>query len=158
MIDQRLAVNFVPRPHRDMRKVAIIGSSGSGKSTLTTKLQKQLRIPLYHLDSLFWKPNWNRTSEQDWVGLQKRLVQEPEWIIDGNYGGTLDIRLDAADTILFLKYSRIQCLWGGLKRHILRNRVDRIRGCREKFDLEFYKGKTYAGSHLFSDVRHTHII
>ncbi|MBP1916276.1 adenylate kinase family enzyme [Lederbergia galactosidilyticus] len=39
-----------------MKKIAIIGSGGSGKSTLATKLGAILKIEVFHLDALFWKP------------------------------------------------------------------------------------------------------
>ena len=122
-----------------MKKVAIIGSSGSGKSTLAARLQRELDIPLFHLDVLYWRPDWVKTPKQDWVRLQKDITSRPEWIIDGNYGGTIDIRLNAADTIIFLRFSRLRCLWGILKRFVLRNRVDTISGCSEKLDFEFVK-------------------
>ena len=41
-----------------MNKIIVIGSSGSGKSTLSKQLSNILDIPVYHLDALFWKPNW----------------------------------------------------------------------------------------------------
>ena len=122
-----------------MTKIAIIGSSGSGKSTFANRLQKKLCFPLYHLDLLYWKPNWVRTPRLDWIQLQESIVKESAWIIDGNYGGTLDIRLRAADTIIFLKFSRIPCLWGVFKRFISRKRIDEIPGCKEKLDPEFIK-------------------
>ena len=41
-----------------MKKIVLIGSGGSGKSTLAKQLSHALGIPVYHLDTLFWKPNW----------------------------------------------------------------------------------------------------
>jgi adenylate kinase family enzyme len=42
-----------------MQKIIVIGSSGSGKSTFSRKLSRAMNIPVYHLDALFWKPNWH---------------------------------------------------------------------------------------------------
>lgn len=39
-----------------------------------------------------------------------------EWIIDGNYGSTIELRLQACDTVVFLDYSTNICLDGIKKR------------------------------------------
>lgn len=122
-----------------MEKVAIIGCSGSGKSTFADRLQKKLDLPLYHLDFFYWKPNWERPPKEDWTALHDSIVAESKWIIDGNYRGTLDTRLNAADTIVFLKFSRVRCLAGVLRRFMRRKRIDEIPGCRERLDLGFIK-------------------
>jgi adenylate kinase family enzyme len=69
----------------------------------------------------------------------KKLVQEEEWIMDGNYRSTLDIRIPAADTIIWLYFSRFVCLWRAIKRKIKNDRFDRLEGCQEKIDLGFIK-------------------
>ena len=35
-----------------------------------------------------------------------------EWIIDGNYGSTMELRLQACDTVIFLDYPLDVCLEG----------------------------------------------
>jgi len=85
-----------------MKKVILIGSGGSGKSTLARQLGNKLNIKVHHLDALFWKPNWEGVPKEEQRTVQNELVKEDEWIIDGNYGGTMDIRMNAADTIIFL--------------------------------------------------------
>ena len=83
----------------NMKKIVLIGSGGSGKSTLAKQLGEKLKINVYHLDALFWKPNWVGVPKDEQRMIQKDLVKRQEWIIDGNYGGTMEIRLNAADTI-----------------------------------------------------------
>jgi adenylate kinase family enzyme len=126
-----------------MRRVAIVGASGAGKSTVALELGRILGLPLYHLDALYWRPGWIRAPNEAWAELQWRLVSEPEWIIDGNYNSTLDIRLNAADTVIFLNYSRLQCVAGVVRRYLGhyfgRSRVDEIPGCPERLDLEFLR-------------------
>jgi len=123
-----------------MQKISIIGSGGAGKSTLAKRLGELLDLPVYHLDALYWKPGWVETEKAVWAEKQKELCGENSWIIDGNYGSTMDIRLNASDTIIFLDVNRFVCLFRMVKRtikHLGRHRPDMGRGCKERFDLDF---------------------
>lgn len=74
--------------------------------------------------------------------IQKDLVKRQEWIIDGNYGGTMEIRLNAADTIIFLDISRIICVYRAFKRLLKyrnKTRPDMGEDCEERFDLDFFR-------------------
>lgn len=125
-----------------MKKIIIIGSGGSGKSTFARKIGKKTGIQVFHLDKLYWKPGWIETGKEEWVEIVKGLTLGESWIIDGNYNGTMDIRVKAADTIIFLDYSRYICLWGALKRRLMyskKSRPDMAEGCKEKLDMEFFK-------------------
>lgn len=125
-----------------MKRMALIGSGGSGKSTLARELGKKLNIEVFHLDALLWKPNWQPTSKEEQRKIQMELVKKDEWIIDGNYNGTMDIRLREADTIIFLDFSRVLCTYRALKRMIQyrnRRRPDMAEGVKERFDLNFVK-------------------
>lgn len=62
--------------------------------------------------------------------------------MDGNYGGTMEIRLNAADTIIFLDIPRTICVIRACKRIFqFRNkqRPDMGEGCKERLSLEFLK-------------------
>jgi adenylate kinase family enzyme len=125
-----------------MKKVVLIGSGGSGKSTLARQLGEKLKIDVYHLDAMFWKPNWVGVPKNEQKKVQNDLVRKEEWIIDGNYGGTMEIRLNAADTIIFLDISRIICAYRASKRLLKyrnKTRPDMGEGCEERFDLKFFK-------------------
>ncbi|GGA86895.1 DNA topology modulation protein [Ornithinibacillus halotolerans] len=125
-----------------MKKIILIGSGGAGKSTLAKKLSEKLNIEVYHLDALFWKPNWVGVSRQEQIEVQHDLVKKEEWIIDGNYGGTIDIRLQAADTIIYLDIHRVICVYRAFKRMMKyrnKTRPDMGEGCNERFDLQFLK-------------------
>ncbi|MCA1064870.1 DNA topology modulation protein (plasmid) [Rossellomorea sp. AcN35-11] len=125
-----------------MKKVVLIGSGGSGKSTLARQLGEKLKIKVYHLDALFWKPNWVGVPKDEQRKVQNKLVNKEEWIIDGNYGGTIDIRLNAADTIIFLDIHKTICVYRAFKRMIQyrnKTRLDMGESCKERFDLNFLK-------------------
>lgn len=125
-----------------MKKVIVIGSGGAGKSTFSRRLGEKLGIPVVHLDKLFWHPNWTRTPEGEWVEIVRREVARDEWIMDGNFGVTREMRLQACDTVIFLDMPRWLCLYRVLKRTILYHkdtRPDMAEGCDERFDTEFIR-------------------
>lgn len=125
-----------------MRRVSIIGSGGAGKSTLARQLGEMTGLPVIHLDQRFWRPGWTETPKAQWRETVENLVEGDEWIIDGNFGGTMDIRLAAADTVVFLDFPRLLCTYRAIKRAITyrnKTRPDMGPGCSEKFDLEFLR-------------------
>ncbi|WP_214894177.1 DNA topology modulation protein [Exiguobacterium sp. H66] len=125
-----------------MKKIIIIGSGGSGKSTFGRQLHEQTGIKVSHLDALFWKPNWVAIPRDEQIEVQQQLMEQPEWILDGNYGGTLGMRLDAADTVIFLDMPRTVCAYRVIKRNLKyrnRTRPDMGEGCIEQFSWQFLK-------------------
>lgn len=125
-----------------MKKIMIVGSAGSGKSTLARRLGRMLDIEVIHLDAHYWKPGWIEPSEAEWLRRVERLTRRDAWIMDGNYTKTIDIRLAAADTVIFLDFPRLLCLWRVIKRwwrNRGRSRPDLPPGCPEKIDLPFLR-------------------
>lgn len=124
------------------KRIMIIGSCGAGKSYLSTKLARNINYPLIHLDKEFWQPDWVEPDKPEWLKKVQEIVAEDKWIIDGNYGGSLGIRMQRADLIVILDRSKYICLFRIIKRVIKsygRTRVDMGEGCRERFDLDFMK-------------------
>lgn len=120
----------------------IIGPGGSGKSTLAGRLGQQLGLPVIHLDQLYFGPNWTPAPREEWHRIHSELVSRGSWIMDGNLnqGGTLDGRIRAADTIVFLDMPRLLCVWRVLKRYLQnrgRTRPDMAQGCPERLNWEF---------------------
>ncbi|MGZ9583716.1 DNA topology modulation protein [Paenibacillus marinisediminis] len=125
-----------------MKKVMIIGPGGSGKSTFARRLGEITHLPVHHLDAYNWKPGWIPMPKDEWDAFQKRLVEEDEWIIDGNYGRTLDIRMARADTIIFFDLPRYISVFRACKRRIQyhgKTRPDLNEGCPERLSFEFIK-------------------
>lgn len=124
------------------KRIMVIGSPGSGKSTFSIKLAKITGIKLIHLDKEFWNYGWIETPREEWVEKQKSLICGDEWIVDGNFNGTIDIRIEKADTVICFNLSRVVCLMSYFKRVITnlgKIRIDMPEGCPEKLDFEFMK-------------------
>ena len=123
-----------------MNKVIILGPCGSGKSTYSKLLAETSKLPLFHLDQHFFLPNWQEKPRLEWIAINKKLVQGNRWIIEGNYGSTMEIRINAADTIIYLDTSTFTSMWRVIKRTIRfhgRQRPDCAEGCNERWDVEF---------------------
>ncbi|MCD8879246.1 AAA family ATPase [Staphylococcus kloosii] len=123
-----------------MQKIIVIGSSGSGKSTFSRKLSRVMNIPVYHLDALFWKPNWHMRNLPEKIDIQDAILKQEKWVIDGNYTDILDDRLKFADTVIFLDLPRIICyykVFTRLFKNLGKTRIDMGIGFKERITFTF---------------------
>lgn len=124
-----------------MQKILVIGCGGSGKSTLSTALGKKTSLPVIHLDKIYWTGDWQNIPEAEFDEKLDAELKKDSWIIDGNYNRTLSKRISYCDTVIYLDYPTVMCLFGAIKR-VLANygttRADMGGNCRERFDLEFF--------------------
>ena len=93
------SITYVFRIRYAMRKVLVVGSGGAGKSVFASRLGALLKIPVLHLDRFYWRSGWNETPKDQWLKTVDGLLQRDAWIMDGNYSGTLAMRVDACDTV-----------------------------------------------------------
>jgi adenylate kinase family enzyme len=123
-----------------MERVLVIGSGGAGKTTVARTLADRLQLPLIHLDAHYWKAGWVETPADQWEQHVQSMASQPQWVMDGNYGGTLDLRLAACDSVVFLDMPRRVSLWRAIKRWVKywgRTRPDVAPGCPERFTWSF---------------------
>lgn len=123
-----------------MRRVLVIGAGGSGKSTFARRLGRLLKLEVIHLDACYWRAGWVEPPKDEWRRTVVGLVARGEWVIDGNYSGTLDVRLAACDTVVLLDLPRTLCAWRVLKRMVMYRRArrpDMAEGCDEHLNLKF---------------------
>lgn len=121
------------------QRIIVIGSPGAGKSTFSAAISSITGLPLCHLDRLYWKPGWVPADREKFLEKLREVISSPSWIIDGNYQSTLNERFEAADTVIFLDFSRIACIAGALRRLFTDSRKvrnDMTEGCEEKSNGE----------------------
>ena len=125
------------------KRVLILGCSGSGKSTLTRLICDHYSLPAVHLDKHFWSPGWTTPSTEKWREKVIKLSNDDQWVMDGTYSDTFDIRFPLADLIIIVNLPRITCLYRVIMRIFKyskkKRRPDIALGCDEKFNLNFYK-------------------
>ena len=124
-----------------MERVIIIGCGGAGKSTLARKLGEKTGLPVVHLDQIWWSPgNWQHMDRAEFEAQLMTETEKPQWILDGNFRRTLEMRLEKCDTVIYLDYPRQVCLKNWMGR-VIKNwghaRSDMGEGCAEWFDPEF---------------------
>lgn len=118
-----------------MKKAIIIGSPGAGKSTFARKLHAKTNLPLYYLDMLWHKADKTNISQEEFDKRLREITEKDEWIIDGNYSRTLEMRLQVCDTVFFLDFPTEVCL-AGVESRISKKRVD-MPWVETEFDAEF---------------------
>ena len=99
-----------------MNKAIVIGCPGSGKSTFSRALHALTSLPLYHLDLLKWNSDKTTVSKEVFLERLQNVLVLDKWIIDGNYGSTIELRLKECDTVFFLDYPVEVCIDGIKKR------------------------------------------
>lgn len=99
-----------------MKRVIVIGCPGSGKSVFSRKLHAITGLPLYHLDRIGWRADRTMVPEAELRQRIREICAADAWIIDGNYGATMELRMSYCDTIVFLDYPTEVCRDGIMKR------------------------------------------
>ena len=125
-----------------MNRVIIVGCSGAGKSVFARRLGERTGLPVVHLDKVYWRAGWTESDSGEWRIAVAELIAEPRWILDGNYGSTLETRLLRADTVFFFDMPRWLSLVRVVRRTLRdygRTRADLAEGCPERFDWSFLK-------------------
>jgi adenylate kinase family enzyme len=101
-----------------MKRVVILGRGASGKSTLARHLGNNTGLPVVELDKIFWQAGLIATPREEWVLVQEKIVAEDRWIIEGDLGpyDAVEVRLQAADTIILLDFSLLLCALRAIRR------------------------------------------
>lgn len=115
-----------------MKKVIVIGCPGAGKSTFARKLRDKTGLSLYYLDMLFNNADGTNAGRENCLA---EIFRKDNWIIDGNYNRTMEMRLKECDTAFLLDYPVELCLESARSR-IGKKRED-FPYIEQEFDEEF---------------------
>ena len=99
-----------------MKKIVVLGCLGSGKSTFAIQLHNVTKLPLYHLDNIWWKRDRTHISRDEFERKLDELINRDSWILDGDYSRTYEKRIVACDTVFFLDYGVDVCMKGIINR------------------------------------------
>ncbi len=98
------------------RRIAVVGVSGSGKSTYARELSERTGLPLYHMDRLFWRDDWQAVPEAKYLAAHRLLIAEQAWIVEGYIDPAMADRAVAADLIVYLDFPGPLCAWRVFRR------------------------------------------
>ena len=117
------------------RRWLVLGAGRAGKTRFAEELGRILGLPLIHLDQHYWHPGWIESPRDEWTRRVVELSAGEEWVMDGNYSRTLELRLAPAEAAVLLDAPTWQCIWGIYARTLLhrgRVRPDLAEGCEEQ--------------------------
>jgi adenylate kinase family enzyme len=105
---------------RKTLRINVIGTSGSGKTTFGRELACVLQIPFIELDAIFWGPDWSEPSDSELFSKLSAALSSENWVLDGNYTRTLDIKWERVESVIWLDFSFLRTVAQAIKRAISR--------------------------------------
>lgn len=125
-----------------MERILIIGSNGAGKTTFARKLSEKTKLPLIHIDKLYWQGSWEVTPSAEFENAVLQEAAKSRWIIEGNNIRSLHQRLARADTLFWFEFPPALCIYHILKReakYFRKARPDMPAGCISRLNLNFLR-------------------
>ena len=157
-----------------MQRINVIGTSGSGKSTFSRLLANKLKYSYLEMDAIFWKPDWQESTDEEFFANLTESLSGEKWVLDGNYNRTAQIKWSRADIIIWMDYSFSRTLYQAMKRALTRivtkpelwGKAGNVESFRKSFlskdsiilwTLKTYKSNRIRYTELLGDPRYTHI-
>ena len=104
-------------------KILVIGYPGSGKSYFSKQLVNIIKLPLYHLDNIYWKEDKTNLDQKEFISEVNKIMDTDSWVIDGMYLATLEERLLKADYVIFFDCPIDECI-NGIMHRTGKRRID----------------------------------
>lgn len=125
--------------NKDQVRIAVIGTSGSGKSTLAKKIAAKLNIKYIEQDHLFWLPNWQEVSKEQFAKAVLGEISADSWSICGNHSTVQENIWGRATHVIWLNYPLRTSLLRGFQRTLRRVflKEECCNGNREGFSHAF---------------------
>lgn len=86
------------------KKFALIGSPGGGKSTFASRLGEILKIPVHHLDRHMFEPGGKKRDKQEFIEIQKTMLNEEAWVVEGRSFSTFEMRFKKANIVIYFQF------------------------------------------------------
>ncbi len=121
------------------KRILVLGPNAAGKSTLARLIAEILAIPCHHLDDHFWKPNWEKPTQQEWDEIVLRIADKNTWVIEGDYLSTIQTRVARADLVIWLRPPRHIYMRRFLARtfgSLGKQHPHLAKGCRGRFSIK----------------------
>ncbi|WP_257203346.1 hypothetical protein [Corynebacterium cystitidis] len=106
-----------------MKRILVIGAPGTGKTHFSNQLSDITGIEVTHMDMLYWNADKTPVSRGVFRTRLLNVLHREQWIIDGTYNQTIDLRLHHCDTVFFLDYP-VEIALGGLEAQRSKARAD----------------------------------
>lgn len=121
-------------------RINVIGTSGSGKTTFAAAIAQRLNIPHIEFDSLYWGPNWQDSSDEEFFQKAAALFSEDAWVSDGNYTRFRSLTWKNVQLVVWLDFPFLLVFWRVFKRTLLRAffKEELWSGNRESLSMAFF--------------------
>ena len=157
-----------------MKKINVVGTSGSGKSTFSRTLAAKLGYPYLEMDAMFWKSDWQESSDDEFFAKLKSRLSQETWVLDGNYNRTIDIKWADIDQVIWIDYPFSRTVYQAVKRAFIRSitkaelwdGTGNVETFRKSFfsrdsviiwTLKTYKRNRVRYTDMFNDPKYCHI-
>jgi adenylate kinase family enzyme len=145
-------------------KILVIGYSSSGKSTFAKRLGNHYELPVLHIDTIFFGPNWVDRDKDVVESEIRAFMKQDKWVIDGMYRKLATERYDQCDQLFIFNFNRFKCLYGAIVRRFKyhnQNRESIADGCKERLNLSFiwwilFNGRTKESKKLLKKHMETY--
>ena len=100
------------------KKIIIIGTQGAGKTTVADRMGKELNLPVFYMDRVFFTSDWKKKPKGESMKELLKICDGEKWIIDSMGQNTARDFYSKADLAIFLEISRFLCYFNIVKRRI----------------------------------------
>ena len=113
-----------------MKRVLVMGCPGAGKAKLAARLGRITELDVYHIKDDRFSVRHTDNEKEAWKSAVRKITEKDSWIIEGTQSITYKMRINRADTVLFIKEKPLRCLKNFARRSLrkkMAHRRDRLK-------------------------------